>query len=203
MAASASARRRQMSATIKLQSASDQRASWHGFRNDSPDGRAHGDGRPDAGTGNDHWQFSAPDRRGLLTAATLLAPFADALRRDRAHQGHRRHRGRARQPARRLRPRGRPQRHRRQPQQLALHQAEPAGDARAARRQHPRREHAHRQRRRGDGHRQPAGLRDPGLAHRRFASPRSATPTACRAARCWSPRCSAPTARSTPSPRAR
>ena len=43
----------------------------------------------------------------------------------------------------------------------------PAGDAGAARRQHPRREPAHRQRRRRDGDREPAAFRHPGHPHRR------------------------------------
>ena len=83
------------------------------------------------------------------------------------HQGPRQHRGRAPEPAHRLWPGRRPQRHRRHAQQHPLHQAVAAGDAGAARRQHPRRHHAHRQRRRRDGDRQPAGVRHAGHAHRR------------------------------------
>ena len=50
---------------------------------------------------------------------------------------------------------------------IAVHQAVAAGDARAPRRQHPRPDAAHRQRRRRDGDGEPAGLRHPGHPHRR------------------------------------
>ena len=86
---------------------------------------------------------------------------------DVAHQGHRQRRGRPAEPVDRLRPGGRPQQHRRHPQQLAVHPAVAAGDAGAARRQHPRPDAAHRQRRRGDGHRQPARVRHARRADRR------------------------------------
>ncbi len=110
-----------------------------------------------------HWARAVRPRHRRADAA---AGDDAGLRRRRAHQGHRQYRGRPRQPAGRLRPRGRPQRHGRRAQQLALHQAEPAGHARAAGRQYPRREHADGQRRRRHGDRQPAALRHPGLPAR-------------------------------------
>ena len=57
-----------------------------------------------------------------------------------AHQGPRQYRGRAPEPADRLRPGRRPQRHRRHAQQLPFTKQIAAGDAGAARRQHPRRQ---------------------------------------------------------------
>ena len=128
----------------------------------------------------------------MLRAERAAAPAGAAV----ADQGSRQHRRRAPEPADRLRPRGRPQRHRRHAQQHPVHPAVAAGDAGAARRQHPRPDAAHRQRRRRDGDRQPARLRHPGHAHRRHRLGARRLPRACRAARCWSRRCSAPTATS-------